>query len=120
MPLVEVTRQEQDFDRASDYLLDQARMSVERFSNLAPYRSQACEDAAGAYDDFASDYSTGDIEAIRLSAQVVNDHNTDLQPDNTLLQVCRDRYARVTRKVNQLVELLEDFRHAGGLNDVYD
>ena len=116
MPLIEKVRADEDFDRISNHLLDDATLSIQRFENMAPYRNQSCEDAAGAYHDFATTFDSvvNDIEGgrfheVRLAAQVVCDWETDLIRAGDLQHSTLARYKRVALKVRQLVELLSEY-----------
>lgn len=118
MPLVEVTEREHEFYRVANHLLDDASLSIRVFENQAPYKDELCEDAAGAYHDFEAEYrkamreiDTEDVESTRLSAQVVKNWERDLAISGRLISPTLARYMRVSLKVTQLMELIEDYLH---------
>ena len=102
MPLVEVTREEEDIERVYDQLSGDAWQAANTFMGMMHHKCQTCEDAIGAWQDFdnvagkfVNDYFEGDIEEVRLSAQVIQDFDVDMRASNHLCHSYMVYYCRL-------------------------
>ena len=114
MPLVEITREEEDIERVYDQLSGDAWEAANFFIGDRHHDCQTCDDALGAWNDFdkvankfVNDYFEGDIEEVRLSAQVIQDFDVDMRADNHLPYAYMAHYCRIATISGLMMEQVE-------------
>ena len=124
MPLVEITKEEQDLEDRVYELVSESRRAMATFDGMRPLAYGACDDAVNAWHDFTSEVSffltrkeNERIAQVRQALDVVRDWAQDINTDDRIGPNTRAYYRRANHFAGQAVEAMEDFIHKGGWSE---